>query len=79
VPENAILFPEVLHARAWRAASLIEPRLPLSTALPLNTMQVRLTKTPCPEPVSVPDPMNLPRPAIVALPEALVPLTCPEP
>jgi hypothetical protein len=40
---------------------------------------VRLVKTPLPEPVSVPRPMMVPRPVAVALPEALLPLTVPDP
>ena len=79
VPEKETSSAWVLHARARRVANLIDPRLPLSTALPLKTMQVRLTKRPCPEPRSVPRPMILPRPLNFALPEALVPLTFPAP
>ena len=81
LPENETLFASVLfaHARAPRADSLIDPVLPLSTAVPLKTTQVLLMKTPRAEPVSVPRLMMLPRPVAVALPEALVPLTSPDP
>jgi hypothetical protein len=81
LPENGTSFASVLpaHARARRVANLIDPGLPLSTAVPLKTTHVRLTKAPLAEPVSVPGPMMLPRPINVALPEALVPLTSPEP
>jgi hypothetical protein len=61
------------------AANRSDHGLPVRTALPLKTTQVRLTKTPLAEPVRVPGPMVLPRPVRVALPEAVVPLACPEP
>jgi hypothetical protein len=60
-------------------ASVIDPRLPLRTALLLKTMHVLLVKTPLPEPVSVPRPMKVPRPVMLPLPEACVPLAAPDP
>jgi hypothetical protein len=81
LPENETLFASELpaHARAPRAASVIDPALPLSTAVPLKTTHVWLVKTPLAEPVSVPRPMMLPRPLAVAVPEALAPLTSADP
>ncbi len=67
------------HAVPLRAASLIDPTAPLRTAEPLKRTHVWLVKTPCPDPLNVLAPMSRPRPVMVALPKAVVPLTCPEP
>ena len=56
------------QARAPCAVSVIDPALPLRTALPLKTTHVRLTKTPLADPRSVLGPMSLLRPRNAALP-----------
>jgi hypothetical protein len=57
---------------------MIDPTAPFRTAAPLKVTHVWLVNTPCPEPVKVLVPINLPRPDMVALPEAVVPLTSPD-
>jgi hypothetical protein len=81
LPENETSFTAVpsAHARALWAAKEIVPALPVRTALPVNTTQVLLTNRPLAEPVSLPGPMMRPPPVAVALPEAVVPLTAPDP
>ena len=80
-PENDTSFESApaAHAFAPCVEIRIEPDRPLSVALPLNATHVELVSVPCPEPVSVLGPMGLPRPARVAVPEAVVPLTAPTP
>ena len=80
LPENETLVAVALpaHACALLAASFSVPRVPLRTAVPLKTRHVLLVKTPLPEPFRVPCPI-VPRPEAVTLPEALVPLTVPDP
>ena len=80
-PENdtSLESAPAAHAFAPCVEIRIEPDRPLSVALPLNTTHVAPVTVPCPEPVSVLGPMGLPRPARVAVPEAVVPLTEPAP
>ena len=81
LPENETLVaPELpTHACAPRIASLIDPRVPLRTTEALKTTHLPPVRTPAPEPVSVPRPILVPRPVAVTLPEALLPLTDPDP
>lgn len=79
-PENETLSAALLLAHAWalRTLSLRDPRPPLTVNLALNVTHVELVNVPVPDPFSVPLPIGLPRPDMVALPAAVLPLTCPE-
>lgn len=80
VPENETRAPpEPVHACALRTARRREPRRPVSLALPLKTTQVELVKVPAADPLSVLAPIGLPLPRMAALPDAVLPLTWPEP
>jgi hypothetical protein len=81
VPEKETRAPPepLAHASAPRAASRKEPWRPVSRALPLKVTQLELVKLPVAEPLRVLAPIGLPLPWIVALPEAVLPLTWPEP
>ena len=81
LPENETTSPAVAFAQArpLRAASLIAPFLPVSTAVPVKATHVGLVETPCAAPLNVLAPMPVPRPVAVPLPEAVLPLTEPLP
>jgi hypothetical protein len=79
VPENETSLALPAHACALRTTRWKEPDRPLSVAVPLNTAQLELVNSPTADPLSELDPINLPRPVRVALPDALVPLTFPAP
>lgn len=68
-----------MHAWPFRAFSFRVPRPPRRTALPLKVTQVELVNVPVADPFSVPLPIGRPRPDMIALPAAVLPLTCPEP
>jgi len=80
-PEKETLFAPTpaAHARApGRALRLILPAALLIVPVPVNVTQDALVLTPVAEPLKVLAPTKLPRPVAVALPDALVPFTCPE-
>jgi hypothetical protein len=81
VPEKETRLPPEppAHACATLTASRNEPRRPVSLALPLKVTQVELVKVPVADPLRVLAPIGLPLPRMVALPDAILPLTWPEP